>query len=264
MTFNISLHHLSPDATAVGEQFEDKDIPAVTVPQLRQLVNSMSKALATRTEQDFAAPVIRINAPQGVFMVRPDGRELRLHTWTTQAGGLALTVDEMIGAITDPEKLAAAESIYETSAKPKRNTAKPFRAQDPAKAGTPRWVKIGGLAVLILAFNATTAWMLMKPPPDLLPPHEPLAVEVSARLIARLAGEYETGPRPGDRGMTILSNGNIRVVRYGPVPEEWTFTAQAAIVDGKEVLVTSASSVIRIMDDQSLTLFGDTYRRRTI
>jgi len=130
--------------------------------------------------------------------------------------------------------------------------------------GIPRWAKVAVLAVLIVGFNGATAWMLLRPPPSLVPKHELLSDSESRALLQRVSGEYETGAAEGDRRVLINPNGELRLAKFGPqraILEERHKTARGALVNGRAALVTG-DGVIEIKDPETIVLFGTTYRRR--
>lgn len=253
-TFKLNFRHLTPDGRELGVRHADSELASVEAGRLREILRAMEKAVAQQAASDPAAPEIRITSPHGVFMVKTANGRLRLHSWSLKSGTREMTVDEIIETV---------------GGKPVEEKAHAHpAAQAPAGAASagllgriPRWVKVAVLVVLFGGINAVSGWMLMRPPPDLLPPHEMLSAAATERLLAMVAGEFETGSRPGDRWMTIVRTGNIRVVKYGPKPDETLLTARAATVNGQEVLITSARSMIEIKDADTLVLFGDTYKR---
>lgn len=254
LTFKLNFRHLTPDGRELGVRHADSELASVEAGQLREILRAMEKAVAQQSPSDPAAPEIRITSPHGVFMVKTANGRLRLHSWSLKSGTREMTVDEIIETVGGKpvEEKHHAHPVARASA---------GKSSDSLLGRIPRWVKVGLLVVLFGGINAVSGWMLMRPPPDLLPPHEVLSAAATERLLATIAGEFETGSRPGDRWMTIVRSGNIRVVKYGPKPDETLLTARAAMVNGQEVLITSARSMIEIRDADTLVLFGDTYKR---
>lgn len=253
-TFKLNFRHLTPDGRELGVRHADSELASVDAAQLREILRAMEKAVAQQSPSDPAAPEIRITSPHGVFMVKTANGRLRLHSWSLKSGTREMTVDEIIETVggKPPEVKSHPHPVAHAPA---------ARSSDSLLGRIPRWVKVALLVVLFGGINAVSGWMLMRPPPDLLPPHEMLSSAATERLLATVAGEFETGSRPGDRWMTIVRTGNIRVVKYGPKPDETLLTARAALVNGQEVLITSARSMIEIKDADTLVLFGDTYKR---
>ena len=129
--------------------------------------------------------------------------------------------------------------------------------------GVPRWVKVTVLAVLIVGFNGATAWMLLRPPPSVVPKHELLPDFESRALLQKVSGVYETGKDEGDRRLEIDPTGILHLAKFGPqhaILEERKKTARGALVNGRTALVT-ADGVVEIKDTQTVVLFGTTYHR---
>lgn len=252
--YKLNLRHLSPDAREIGVRHADCELPDVDACRLREILQAMTKAVARQSASDPAAPEIRITSPRGVFMVKSADGRLRLHSWNLKTGTREMDVDEILASVGDhaPTEHPAAKAA------PQRDHT---MGRESALSAIPGWIKISVLVILFAGINAVSGWMLMRSPPDLLPPHELLSAVATERLLATVAGEFETGPKPGDRWMTIVRTGNLRVVKYGPKPDEVLLTVQAATANGQEVLITSARSMIEIKDADTLVLFGDTYRR---
>ena len=254
MTFKLNFRHLTPDAREVGVRHADSELTAVDAVRLREILLAMEKAAAQQAPADPAAPEIRITSPHGVFMVKAANGRLRLHSWNLKSGTREMTVEEILTTVGDhapDSKHAAKAAVRQASGS----------SGGGALSSIPRWVKIAALVILFGTINAVSGWMLMRPPPDLLPPHEMLSTAATERLLNSVVGEFETGSRPGDRWMTIVRSGNVRIVKYGPKPDESLLTARAATVNGQEVLITSARSMIEIKDADTLVLYGDTYKR---
>ncbi len=134
------------------------------------------------------------------------------------------------------------------------------------RRGWPRWVKITVLAVLIVGLNSFTAWQIFyRPTAALVPKTQPLAEFEFTALLAKVAGEYETGGAEGDRRLIIDLRGNLRVAKYGRervILQETTRTAKGGTLDGRAVLVTSDPATIEIKDADTVVYFNTTFRRR--
>ena len=156
-------------------------------------------------------------------------------------------------------------SAPRAEAAPKRPARMHAPAEEPEKF--PRWAKVTGLLLAILAINCTSVWMLIKPPPDLLSEFELLPAGASHELLASLAGDYETGTREGNRRLTILPDGALQLSKYGQkraVLEENTKTARGALTSGKPALLTDDPYLLEIKDPNTVVLYGDTYKRKSL
>jgi hypothetical protein len=253
-TYKLNLRHLSPDAREIGVRHADCELTTVDAARLRELLHALAKAVAKLADSDPAAPEIRITSSHGVFMVKAANGRLRLHSWNLRSGTREMEPDEILATVADEEPAGKPAHI----AAPRRAAA---MGRSSVLSTVPRWVKVAVLVVIFAGINTVSGWMLMRPPPDLLPPHQMLSAAATERLLTTIAGEFETGSKPGDRWMTIMRTGNLRVVKYGPKPDEVLMTARAAVVSGQEVLITSERSMIEIKDADTVVLYGDTYKR---
>lgn len=250
-TYSVILHHLAPDARQAGTGFPDQPFPAVSLPELEVLLRNLDELALTFTEQPGLLPEIRIQTSREELQVRAVKGGLRFDSWDTQVGGLILSADEI---------------IVKLGGQPTGVAKRPRRAAQPAPGGLPKWAKIAGLAIAIIAVNATTVWLFFKPPSTLLPRHELLAEVETRRIFQSLAGEYETGTDQGDRRLVIASDGTLKVALYGSnraVVHENQLNARGAKVEGIPALITiDPPSVLRIKDANTVILYGDTYKRR--
>jgi hypothetical protein len=250
--FTVILHHLAPDVKQAGTQFADAELTEVKPRHLRKLLEAL--AVLAPTVKPPVVPSLRISGPHGQFLVQVAAGQVRVTSWSTQAGAENLTPDRILALIMGAE-------VEE----------KPVAA---ANAGIfdrlPRSGKIALLAVAILGSNAVTAWMMTRPPPALpesiLPAHRPIDAERAKRVLAEFAGDYAMGNSPGDRALTIGRDGKIRWVTLGAggvVTEEHAIQAESAESRGHAVLVTDNFGMIEMKDAISVVYFGDTYRRKT-
>ena len=69
-TYSVTLHHLSPDATAAGLDYPDEQLPTVTVAQLRELLFALSAVAAKLTIYEPSTPEIRVKTDREIFIIR--------------------------------------------------------------------------------------------------------------------------------------------------------------------------------------------------
>lgn len=256
-TFHIVLHHLSSDAKVASAAQPDHDLPAITIEKLRELLVALAATAATLPAVSAATPEIRIKAGKDTLTVRVSEGQLRFVSWETKAGGVGLNVDQIIARVNF--------SAPRTEPAPLRPARMHAPAGPPEKV--PRWLKITGLIAAILVINSISVWMLIKPPPDLLSEFELLPAGASHELLASLAGDYETGNREGDRRLTIQPDGAIQLSKYGQkraVLEENTKTVRGALAAGKPVLLTDDPYLAEVKDPNTVVLYGDTYKRKSL
>jgi hypothetical protein len=248
--FTVTLHHLAPDVKKAGVEYPDVEITLATGDRLRGIIAALSKLAAT--DHHPARPELRIVAPHGRFVILASEGRLRFNSWSVRVGGADLSPDQIFAIVTgadDPGAVAMAAESFVNDVRRSR-----------------RW-KVALMAVVIVGTNATTAWMLLRPPPSnpLLAEYKLLAPEPAERLFAGVAGEYQTGATAGDRGMKIARDGRLHWVKFGPkgsVVEESDLTAKAAESRGHPALFTSRDSLIDILDTTTVMFYGDTYRRK--
>lgn len=264
-SYSVTLHNLAPGATAAGLAFPDEQLPAVNDAQLRDLLYGFSAVAAHLTIYEPSAPEIRIKTDREVFVVRTRYRRLCFVGWETILRGEDHSVGYILSAITgtaEPVRPAPkAERTVTTS--PSQSQSQNAPAMDTG--GVPRWAKIAVLVALIIGFNATTAWLLLRPAPTLVPLHELLPDFESRALLTKVAGDYETGAKTGDRRLVVDSDGTLHLAKYGPnktIAEERTKSARGALVDGRAALITSDPAVLAIKSADVVVLYGTTYRRQ--
>jgi len=281
-SFNVMLHHLSPDAKSVGMNYAHEQLQGVTTAQLRALLNGLSDAAARFTIYEPAAPEIRIKTERSAFVVRTRHRRLCLVGWEGKLRGEEHDVGFILSTVTgtaEPAKLEVdAAGRGSTSPIPAGTTdsTPPFSTDSgapfvPGKARAnegliPKWAKIAGLAVLIVGFNVVTVWQVFFQEPRIpMPKTATIPDFETGALLAKAAGEYETGGAEGDRRLIIEPGGNLRLAKYGPeraVLQETTRTAKGGMVNNRQVLVTSDPAVVDIKDANTVIYFGTTYKRR--
>ena len=258
--YSVTLHHLAPGAKAAGLDYPDEQLPSVTATQLRELLYALSDVASHLTIYEPSTPEIRIKTDRDVFIVRTRYRRLCFVGWETILRGEDHSVSFILTTITGNIELTKV-------APPKPERVEPVsraNSNPPVDTGrVPRWAKVAVLGALIIGFNGATAWMLLRPPPSLLPQHVLLSESESRALLIRSAGEYETGTQEGDRRLLISSEGNIRLGKFNAqraIVEERTKDVRGATVDGNPALITS-DAVLQIKDADTVVLYNTTYRR---
>jgi hypothetical protein len=259
--YSVTLHHLSPDATAAGLAYPDEQLQNVNVAQLRDLLTALGVVAAQLTIYEPSTPEIRVKTDREIFVIRTRYRRLCFVGWETVLRGEDHSVGFIMSTITG-------------TAEPVKIVPKVIERYVPAVSstppttmpgGVPRWAKIGVLAVLIIGINAFTAYMLLRPLPSTLPKHELLPDTESRALLIKVSGEYETGPQEGARQLVIHTDGVINLAKYGPqraLLEPKTKTARGALVNGQPALVT-ADAVVVLKDADTVVFYGIPYHRRS-
>jgi len=258
-SYSVTLHHLSPDATAASLAYPDEQLQNVTVAQLRDLLTALGAVAAQLTIYEPATPEIRVKTDREIFVIRTRYRRLCFVGWETVLRGEDHSVAFIVSTIT-----GTAETVKFTPKVIERYAPAPSTSTPMAMpGGVPRWAKVAVLAVLIIGLNGFTAYMLLRAPPSLVPKHQLLPDSESRALLLKVSGEYETGTGEGDRRLLINGDGTLRLAKFGPLRallEERSKTARGALVDGRAALVT-ADGVVVLKDADTVVFFGNTYRR---
>ena len=256
-TFHLILHHLSLDAKVASAAQPDHDLPGAPIEKLRELLVALAAMAVQLPAGRAATPEIRIRSGKDTLQVRVSEGQLRFVSWETKAGGVGLTVEQIIAR------------VHLSAPRAEPAPMRPARMHAPAAAPEkiPRWLKVSGLITAILVINCTTVWMLLKPPPDLLSEFELLPTGASHELLTMVAGDYETGAREGDRRLTIQPDGALQLSKYGQkraVVEENAKTVRGALTSGKPALLTDDPYLLEIKDPNTIVLYGDTYKRKNL
>ncbi len=260
-TYHVTLHHLAPGAVAAGLAHPDEALPAVPLPQLREMLYALSEVASRLTIYEPSTPEIRIKTDREAFVVRTRYRRLWFVGYESSLRGEEHSVAYILTTITgNTETAKAPEPRVE-----RPSSASPLVTVTPDEAGRfPRWLKIAVMAVIIIGCNATAAWMLLSPPKTIAPKYALLTPAESAALLGRVAGEYRTGSAEGDRRIIIDTTGTARLAKFGPnqsTTQPVTKTVRGAVVDGQPALVTNDPAAVVLKDADTIVFFGNTYKR---
>jgi hypothetical protein len=259
--YSITLHHLSPDAKAAGLAYPDEHLLAVSIGQLRELLFSLSEVAARQTIYEPSSPEIRIKTDRDVFVVRTRYRRLCFIGWEAILRGEEHSVVYILAAITGSSEHGKTIPKIERQAP----SYKPQSAPSMDAGGLPRWVKVTVLMVLIIGFNVTAVWLLLRPPPSLAPKFTLLPDFESRALLTKVAGQYSSGNREGDRRLIIEPEGILRFTKLGPkktMLDESTKPVRGGLAEGRAALITSdPPAVLAIKDADTVVIYGTTYHR---
>ena len=260
--YSITLHHLSPDAKAAGLAYPDEHLLAVSIGQLRELLYSLNEVAGRQTIYEPSTPEIRIKTDRDVFIVRTRYRHLCFIGWEAMLRGEEHSVAYILAAITGSAehgklvpKIERPAPSYKTHSAPSLDTG-----------SVPRWAKVAIMTLLIIGFNVTAVWLLMRPPANFAPKFTLLPEFESRALLTKMSGEYVTGSHEGDRRLIIEADGTLRMSKFGArntILDETTKTARGGLTDGRAALITSDPDVLTIKDSDNIVLYGTTYRRKS-
>lgn len=249
LLFTVSLRHLASDGKRAGKDIPNAQLHHVSIKELRVVITGLEK-LAPGVVYP-AEPEARISGPTGEFVVRVKDGRLHLVTWSTAHKGGAGTAAEILAVITGQEEQPEA-----------------VRGTRPAVSSGSTTLKqkltLFALGAAIVAVNTFTLWLLTRPPRTMLANYRLMAPEQAQRILADVAGVYETGRQAGDRRLEISKDATVQRIKLGPegsVKDAQMFTVQAAEANGRPALLTSRKTLITIKDNISVVLYGDTYSR---
>jgi hypothetical protein len=242
----VNLRQLSSDGKKAAANLPDAMLSYISAKQLRTLLDAV-EALAPSVSPPIE-PELRITAPEGKFVVHLRGGKLGFVSWSSSNKGGEYSAARIHAIITG-------EKLHE-------------HAREQAGMTEPEGFRSKATTVLlvfaIVLVNSFTFWFVTKPKKTLLPKYTLMASEPAERLLANVAGVYETGTAPGDRHLEIKKDGVAQRYKYAKenVPvEKQEFTVKPAETAGRPALLTSRRTMITIKDPLSVVLFGDTYRR---
>ena len=256
--YQVVLQALAPDATDAGSHYAETTLDAVPEEQLRKLLATFADLAARLSPTATVRPQIRIKAAAGLAMISAIEGKLYYASWDTKGRGIEVSVDDIIKIVTAPAE-APKPARVET------RSASPIVRRGPM-AGRKKFITVTLLGLAIVAMNAATVWMLLKPPRTILPPHVFLSDADSDALLKQVAGAYQTGNREGDRHLQIEALGLLRFTVYGQnraLRREQLQSGRAAkTVDGV-VIITNEFGVLRMIGPNTVAVYGDTYRKIT-
>ena len=260
-TYSVTLHHLAPGAVAAGLAYADEQLPAVPLPQLREMLYALSEVSSRLTIYEPSTPEIRIKTDREIFVVRTRYRRLCFVGYEAALRGEEHSVAYILTTITGTTEVAKAPEP-----RVERPSAATLAASvAPVETGrVPRWLKVAVMAVIIVGCNGTAAWLLLRPPTVIAPQYALMTPADSSALLARVAGEYRTGSTEGDRRIIIDASGAARLSKFGAnlaIIQPTTKTLRGALVDGQPALVTGDPAAISLKDADTIVLFGNTYKR---
>jgi hypothetical protein len=247
--FTLALRHLTADGKKAGAELPKAQLSYISTEQLLTLLKSINAIAPGITYP--AEPEVRISGGAGEFVVRVTGGQLHLVSWSKAHKGGVVTPDQVIAAVTGE----GGEEQTQVSRK--------ASAEDNGWRSKLTLVAMGAA---IVAVNGFTVWFLTRPPRSLTADYRPLAAERAERVLAEVAGIYETGKKPGDRRIEIVPPKPVQRIKFGAsgtTKEVQTFEVKPVESGGNLALLTSRKSLIKIKDNISVVLYGDTYTRVT-
>lgn len=253
--YHVSTVHLSPDAAQADAAFGTVDRAEMTADELTALLDRF--ALVDAVENQTAEPFVIVTGRSGKFHVRTGRGKLYLYNARASVEPYAeLTSTEIIAQLERDSVTAAPFSVATDtpSAEPARPPPAPHRAI--AAAILAAGVALNGYTLYSVFY---TEKVNERPPLTLIIDQ----AEASARG-REIVGTYATGDRPGDRIITIKTDGRVQFseigVKAGVAENADTFRLGRR--GTRLCLSTVDSGVIDVVNLETLAYYGDTYRRR--
>jgi hypothetical protein len=264
-TYSVTLHHLSPGARDAGLDFPDEVMSGVSAEQIAELLQALETLAGRLTIYEPSSPEIRVKTEREILVIRTRYRRLCFVGHETALRGEEHSIPYIMGAITG-HTAPVARPVINPRVFERPPTAIPVRppVRGGGGGGFPDWAKIAVLLVVSLAFVGSGVWMLFRPARSLAPKFTLLPATEGVSLLSRVAGQYQTGNQPGDRRLIIGPDGTLRIAKYGAeqtIAEEIIRTARGATEGGKPALVTTDPYVMLINDADSVTLYGQVFKK---
>lgn len=262
--FDLALRHLSRDARQAGIELPDEKLTALTVVQLRELLEALA-TLAPKVEYP-AAPEMRISVASRQYLVHVRDGSVRFSSWSVRAGGCNLTPGQIIDAITGTDDAVDTPVRIVRPARAVRAAPPPVEEEPRRRTGLIVALAAAAIGCPLLTWqlagsssDETELRRLMK-----IPEYRVLEPEPAKRQFERAVGTYETGGAEGDRRLVLRADGTVLCAKYGPgraLLEETTMTAVAAEAGGQMAFLTGNRTPIEVRDASTVVFCGDTYRR---
>jgi hypothetical protein len=244
--YNVSLKHLTRDGKKAAADLPAEQLNHIPAKQLRGLLEAIA-GLGPEVVYPIE-PELRIDAPEGKFVVTRKGGKLQLVSWSSQHKGGEYSAERIFAIVTGQDFVETAQA-----------------------GGGADWLHgkamMVALAIAIVAVNSFTIWFVTRPKRTLLPKYTLLAPEPAERLLSSVAGIYETGGAPGDRRLEIEKTGKVHRYKFAAertLTDPQLFSAEGADAQGKPALLLQTPSkrtLITVADPLTVMLYGDKYRR---
>jgi hypothetical protein len=249
--YNVALKHLTRDGKKAAANLPAEQLSHIPAKQLRGLLDAIAGL-----GPDIVYPIepeMRIEAPDGKFVVQVKGGKLQLVSWSSRHKGGEYSAERIFAIVTG-------QDFIETAG-----------GGAAAGGGGRDWLHgkamMIALLVAIVGVNAFTLWFVTRPKRTLVPKYTLLAPEPAERLLTNVAGVYETGGAPGDRRLEIDKSGKVHRYKFAAertLTDPQLFSAQGADAAGKPALLLQTPSkrtLITVADPLTVVLYGDKYKR---
>jgi hypothetical protein len=248
--FTVTTVNLSSDTTRADAALGPAELGALSSEEFTALLERFR--LLDSTQNHEADPQLVVSAAAGRFLIRTGKGKLFLYNARDP---------------TEPySELAPVDIVAHLD---RQLTSPPFGTTEPHTGAPPQPAPHYAIAFAILAaglaLNGYTLYSVFYTESVNVPVAVVLVTETT-ELAARnreAVGSYATGSQPGDRVITITTEGSITFFEIGVKDgvTHNTDTFKLGRRDKKFCLLTAESGVVDIVNPDTLLYYRDTYRR---
>lgn len=248
--FTVTTFHLSNDTTRADPALGPSELGVLTAEEFAALLTRFSRL--DRVQNHEADPHLLVTAAAGRFLIRTGQGKLFLYNARDT---------------TEPYSELGATELVALLDRPVTSAPFPDIVPEPVPTkSAPRYGIAGAILAAGLALNGYTLYAAFytesvnkKPAVTLLTDSNELAARAREAV-----GAYSTGSQPGDRVITITSDGKIRFSEIGANESlATTDTFKLGRHDNKFCLLTPESDLVDFANPDTLVYYRDTYRRNT-
>lgn len=260
--YNVTLVNLAADARSAAVTLVPIEKSALSLEDLRALLQNFCDL--DPVQNVVADPEIRVQGRTGRYLIRTGQKKLFLYDVLNRENpAQVLTLPELMAEL-DGSAAAARAIPLEVPAQMPGGDTLIGTATAPA-AATANWKLLGGMiAAAAILLSAIVYLRLPAEGAGALPPLEPIPpAELAATRLA-LAGVYMTGSQPGQHGMVIRDNGDLKIFELNAQapPSVILDTCEPGRRGPKLYLATNQpGGPIEVTDHDALVYCDEIYKR---
>lgn len=261
--YSVILINFTADARAAAGRPDHMESRELTDQDLRHLLEVFCGI--DPVENEVVEPEIRVQVRHDSYLLRTEHKKLIFYDARHRdLPALVLTVEEAMKELDGTAEAARNASALRHALQvgTAAATSSPAPRAPEAKASRPRLFVLGAVALALLATLAALRWD--HGPAALPAEYRPLGGAEAVSRRAGLIGVYMTGNDPGDHGIVISLEGELKLFELNALaPPRVVYAAvQVGRIGSQPVLATDQpGGVITVVDRDTLTYCGETYRR---
>lgn len=251
--YRTTLYNLSEDLEHASTEFGQREIGEITAEEMHSLLQFLRHI--DPVELHDAQPFVSVATPKGRFTIRATSGKLHLYDVThPELGSCELEPEPLIQHISPSfERRSSEDASGNHIILPKKNS----------RLNTVIGVCMLGVGLLLNGYTLYATFYIddVHRAPPLTLVTSPVEAQ---QLRDAITGYYATGTDAGDRAIVIKSDGSAELWLLGPKnrPRQRTnCTFNLGRREGKLYLALKPRGQIEIINQSSLKLYGDTYRR---